>query len=114
MSERGPAAAPPAGMAVTDHQIAQVLDSLLRETNALTTITAVVEQLQSKLGVNLLHKIDFIRSQTTISTYSTPISCPWVNRLSALGSVNFMFFNSDYLIICKFIDYCTFVEFMLI
>ncbi|XP_047973552.1 uncharacterized protein LOC125216001 isoform X1 [Salvia hispanica] len=63
MSERGPAAAPPAGMAVTDHQIAQALDCLLRETNALTTITAVVEQLQSKLGVNLLHKIDFIRSQ---------------------------------------------------
>ncbi|KAL1566984.1 formin-like protein 18 isoform X2 [Salvia divinorum] len=62
MTERGPAAPPP-GMAVTDHQIAQALDSLLREANALTTVTGVVEQLQSKLGVNLIHKIDFIRTQ---------------------------------------------------
>ncbi|KAH6764410.1 SWIB complex BAF60b domain-containing protein [Perilla frutescens var. hirtella] len=62
MTERG-AAAPPAGMAVTEQQLAQALESLLRETNAATTISGVVEQLESKLGVNLVHKIDFIRSQ---------------------------------------------------
>ncbi|KAK6132990.1 hypothetical protein DH2020_033281 [Rehmannia glutinosa] len=62
MSERGPPA-PPVGMVVTDQQLAEALDSLLRETNAFTSLNGVVQQLESKLGVNLSHKIDFIRSQ---------------------------------------------------
>ncbi|KAI3456857.1 hypothetical protein Pfo_013520 [Paulownia fortunei] len=62
MSERG-AAAPPAGMVVTEQQIAEALESILRDTNAFTSLNGVVQQLESKLGVNLSHKIDFIRSQ---------------------------------------------------
>ncbi|KAK6154460.1 hypothetical protein DH2020_008708 [Rehmannia glutinosa] len=62
MSERGPPA-PPAGMVVTDQQLAEALDSLLRDNNAFTSLNGVVQQLESKLGVNLSHKIDFIRSQ---------------------------------------------------
>ncbi|KAI3466450.1 hypothetical protein Pfo_023113 [Paulownia fortunei] len=62
MSERGPAA-PPAGMVVTEQQLAEALESLLRDTNAFTSLNGVVQQLESKLGVNLSHKVDFIRSQ---------------------------------------------------
>ncbi|KAL3821088.1 hypothetical protein ACJIZ3_006993 [Penstemon smallii] len=62
MNERG--AAPAAGMmAVTEQQIAEALESLLREANVFTSLNGVVQQLESKLGVNLGHKIDFIRSQ---------------------------------------------------
>ncbi|KAL3851162.1 hypothetical protein ACJIZ3_013044 [Penstemon smallii] len=64
MSEKGAAeAAPPAVMAATEQQIAEGLESLLRETNTFTSLNGVVQQLESKLGVDLRHKIDFIRSQ---------------------------------------------------
>ncbi|XP_057486400.1 uncharacterized protein LOC130772527 [Actinidia eriantha] len=60
MGERGPT------MVVSDQDIAQALESLLRETNPSTTLTSlngVVQQLQSKLGFDLTHKVDFIRNQ---------------------------------------------------
>ncbi|KAL0362888.1 UNVERIFIED_CONTAM: hypothetical protein Scaly_1244000 [Sesamum calycinum] len=63
MSERGGAAAPPAGLVVTEQQIAEALEALLRETNTFTSLNGVVQQLESKLGVNLSHRVDFIRSQ---------------------------------------------------
>ncbi|KAG8386060.1 hypothetical protein BUALT_Bualt03G0109700 [Buddleja alternifolia] len=66
MSERGAGAgAPPAGMmvAVTEQQIAEALHSLLSYTTAFTSLNAVVQHLESKLGANLSHKIDFIRTQ---------------------------------------------------
>ncbi|XP_011097816.1 uncharacterized protein LOC105176645 [Sesamum indicum] len=61
MSERGPAATP-AGMVVTEQQLAEALESLLGETNAFASLNGVVQQLESNFGVNLSHKIDFIRS----------------------------------------------------
>ncbi|PSR85279.1 Upstream activation factor subunit spp27 like [Actinidia chinensis var. chinensis] len=60
MGERGPT------MVVSDQDIAQALESLLRETNpsiTLTSLNGVVQQLQSKLGFDLTHKVDFIRNQ---------------------------------------------------
>ncbi|KAL7088013.1 hypothetical protein ACP275_13G103700 [Erythranthe tilingii] len=62
MSERGEPA-PPSEMVVTEHQIAEALGSLLRDISAFTTLNGVVQQLESKLGVNLNHRIDFIRGQ---------------------------------------------------
>ncbi|KAK1360860.1 Upstream activation factor subunit UAF30 [Heracleum sosnowskyi] len=51
---------------VTEQDIAESVETLLREANPnFTTYTSlhdVVEQLESKLGFNLSHKIDFIRS----------------------------------------------------
>ncbi|KAK4439738.1 Upstream activation factor subunit UAF30 [Sesamum alatum] len=67
MSDRGAAAAPPAaaaaGQAVTEQQIAEALEALLRDANAFTSLNGVVQQLESKLGVNLSHRVDFIRTQ---------------------------------------------------
>ncbi|KAL6311056.1 hypothetical protein AAG906_011741 [Vitis piasezkii] len=50
---------------VTDEAIAEALDSLIREStpSQFTSINGVVLQLESKLGLNLSHKLDFIRSQ---------------------------------------------------
>ncbi|CAK9165471.1 unnamed protein product [Ilex paraguariensis] len=51
---------------VSDQDIAEGLESLLRESNpnnSLNSLHAVVQQLQSKLGLDLTHKIDFIRTQ---------------------------------------------------
>ncbi|XP_047951933.1 uncharacterized protein LOC125197253 [Salvia hispanica] len=73
MTEKG-AAAPPAEMAVTDNQIAQALDSLIRDTNSFNTLSGVVEQLESQLGVNLFHKIDFIRTQIHHLLQSHPLN----------------------------------------
>lgn len=51
---------------VTDQDIAESVETLLREANpnftAYTSLHDVVQQLESKLGFNLSHKIDFIRS----------------------------------------------------
>lgn len=51
---------------LTDQDIAESVETLLREANPnFTTYTSlhdVVQQLESKLGFNLSHKIDFIRS----------------------------------------------------
>ncbi|KAL3644072.1 hypothetical protein CASFOL_012004 [Castilleja foliolosa] len=63
MSERSPAAPPPDRMVVTEQQVWEALVSLLREANTFTSLNGVVQQLESKLGVNLSHKIDFIRTQ---------------------------------------------------
>uniref|UniRef100_A0A5B7BMD2 Upstream activation factor subunit UAF30 n=1 Tax=Davidia involucrata TaxID=16924 RepID=A0A5B7BMD2_DAVIN len=59
MNERG-------ATMVSDQDIAAALESLLREANPNTTFTSlsgVVQQLESKLGLDLTHKVDFIRSQ---------------------------------------------------
>lgn len=47
----------------TDQEISQALQTLLRESSPKTTFSDVIQQLQSKLGVDLTHKLDFIRSQ---------------------------------------------------
>lgn len=49
---------------VTDQEIAQALDTVLRdpESNP-TSLNAVVHQLESKLGFDLTHKVDLIRTQ---------------------------------------------------
>ncbi|KAG5551020.1 hypothetical protein RHGRI_009450 [Rhododendron griersonianum] len=60
MSERGAATT-----MVSDQAIAESLESLLRETNPRTTLTSfnsVVQHLESKLGLDLTHKLDFIRN----------------------------------------------------
>ncbi|KZV56373.1 hypothetical protein F511_00370 [Dorcoceras hygrometricum] len=62
MSEAGPQVTPPE-MVVTEHQIAEELTSLLSGANSFTSLNGVVQQLESKLGVDLSQKIDFIRSQ---------------------------------------------------
>ncbi|KAF3453370.1 hypothetical protein FNV43_RR03810 [Rhamnella rubrinervis] len=58
---------------VTDQEISQALQSLLHESSnpsnpntifsGFTTLNGVVQQLESKLGVNLSHKAEFIGSQ---------------------------------------------------
>ncbi|XP_051125668.1 uncharacterized protein LOC127247730 isoform X2 [Andrographis paniculata] len=66
MSDRGAGAAPAAAAAgglVTDHQIAEALEVLLRDASSFTSLNGVVQQLESKLGVDLSHRIDFIRAQ---------------------------------------------------
>ncbi|XP_073308774.1 uncharacterized protein [Primulina huaijiensis] len=62
MSETGAAVTPPE-MVVTEQQIAEELTSLLRDVNAFTSLNGVVQQLETKLRVDLNQKIDFIRSQ---------------------------------------------------
>ncbi|PSS06097.1 Upstream activation factor subunit spp27 like [Actinidia chinensis var. chinensis] len=69
MGERGPT------MVVSDQDIAQALESLLRETNPSTTLTSlnsVVQQLQSKLRFDLTHKVDFIRNQIHLLLLRSP------------------------------------------
>ncbi|XP_051135811.1 uncharacterized protein LOC127254637 [Andrographis paniculata] len=61
MGERVTAAA--AEMAVTEQQLAEALESILLDTTAFTSLNGVVQQLESKLGVDLSHKLDFIRGQ---------------------------------------------------
>lgn len=58
MSERGTTM-------VSDEDIARALESLFREPNPNPnpTFIAIVQQLQSKLGYDLAHKVDFIRAQ---------------------------------------------------
>lgn len=67
MSERGAQPQPqppPAGMVVTEQQIAEALESFLRDANnGFSSLSDVVQQLESKLGVNLSHRIDFITAQ---------------------------------------------------
>ncbi|KAL6999183.1 hypothetical protein U1Q18_000343 [Sarracenia purpurea var. burkii] len=72
MSERG-------ATMVSDQDIAQALNSLLRETNPssiLTSLNGVVQQLESKLGLDLTHKIDFIRNQIHLFLRPPPPSPP--------------------------------------
>lgn len=59
MSERG-------ATMVSDQDIAEALQSLLRESRPnfqFSSLGAVVHQLESKLGFDLTHKVDFIRNQ---------------------------------------------------
>ncbi|KAF8023809.1 hypothetical protein BT93_F1097 [Corymbia citriodora subsp. variegata] len=63
----------------TDQEISQALQSLLRDPNpnkpngpTLTSFNDVVQQLQSKLGVDLSHKLDFIRAQIHLLFQSSP------------------------------------------
>ncbi|KAH7546814.1 hypothetical protein FEM48_Zijuj01G0241000 [Ziziphus jujuba var. spinosa] len=61
---------------VTDQEILQGLQSLIRESssnpNGLNTLSDVVQQLESKLGVDLSHKSDFIRAQIQLLFRSHP------------------------------------------
>lgn len=56
-----------AGMVVSDQDIAEALDSLFRDNNpenpTFTSLNGIVQHLESKLGLDLSHKIDFIRSR---------------------------------------------------
>ncbi|KAL2483720.1 SWIB complex BAF60b domain-containing protein [Forsythia ovata] len=67
MTESG--GAPPAaagGVVASDQEIAEALESILRDctnNNAFASLNGVVRQLESKLGFDLSHKIEFIRSQ---------------------------------------------------
>ncbi|XP_022886574.1 uncharacterized protein LOC111402471 isoform X1 [Olea europaea var. sylvestris] len=67
MSESGGAPPEADGVVVaSDQEIAEALGSLLRDctnNNAFASLNDVVRQLESKLGFDLNHKIDFIRSQ---------------------------------------------------
>ncbi|CAL5405440.1 unnamed protein product [Camellia sinensis] len=68
MSERG-------ATMVSDQDIAEALESLLRETNPsspITSLNGVVQQLESKLGLDLSHKVDFIRTQIQFLFRSHP------------------------------------------
>ncbi|PSR96259.1 Upstream activation factor subunit spp27 like [Actinidia chinensis var. chinensis] len=72
MSERGPTM-------VSDQDIAQALDSLLRQTNPNTTLNSlndVVQHLESKTGLDLTHKVDFIRTQIHLLLRPPPPSQP--------------------------------------
>lgn len=67
---------------VTDQEISQALQSLLHESSNLsnpnsifsgfTTLNDIVQQLESKLGVNLSHKADFIGAQIHLLFRSHP------------------------------------------
>lgn len=51
---------------VSDQELAEALESLLRQANPNTSFTSlhdVVQQLESKLGLDLSHKVEFIRNQ---------------------------------------------------
>ncbi|KAK7292456.1 hypothetical protein RIF29_08237 [Crotalaria pallida] len=53
---------------VTDEEIAKGVESVLRHSdpNSITTLNAVVQQLEGKLGLDLSHKAAFIRDQIDI------------------------------------------------
>ncbi|KAJ7963709.1 Upstream activation factor subunit spp27 [Quillaja saponaria] len=63
---------------VTDQEISQAIQSLLQESNpnTFTTLNGVVHDLQSKLGRDLTHKIDFINTQIHILLGSHPPQPP--------------------------------------
>ncbi|XP_058218839.1 uncharacterized protein LOC131329622 [Rhododendron vialii] len=64
---------------VSDQDIVQAIDSLLRETNPVTTLTSlngVVHQLESNLGLDLTHKLDFIRNQIHLLLLQSPPQPP--------------------------------------
>ncbi|GAA0139614.1 chromatin/chromatin-binding, or -regulatory protein [Lithospermum erythrorhizon] len=62
MSERGGGGDNPP--VVSNHEIAEALHNILRETNPnLFNLNVVVHQLQSRLGIDLSPKLDFIRFQ---------------------------------------------------
>ncbi|XP_059666484.1 formin-like protein 18 [Cornus florida] len=72
MNERG-------ATMVSDQDIAEALESLLREANPNTTLTSlngVVQQLESKLGLVLTHKVDFIRNQIQLLLRPQPTPPP--------------------------------------
>lgn len=57
-------------MVVSDEEVSEAIHSLFRETNprtrTFTTLNQVVQELQSKLGHDLTHKLDFITSQINL------------------------------------------------
>lgn len=63
---------------VSDHELADALGSLLRESNpnTFTSINGVVQQLESKLGLDLSTKFDFIRNQIHLLFRSQPQQQP--------------------------------------
>ncbi|GMH05781.1 hypothetical protein Nepgr_007621 [Nepenthes gracilis] len=63
---------------VSDQEIAESLEALFRETNpnSFASIDDVVQRLQSELGFDLSHKIDFIRAQISLIFNSPPLPQP--------------------------------------
>ncbi|KAA8523602.1 hypothetical protein F0562_010025 [Nyssa sinensis] len=61
---------------VSDQDIAAALESLVREASPNTTLNDVVQQLESKLGLDLTHKVDFIRAQIHFLLRSEPPHLP--------------------------------------
>ena len=59
---------------VSDQDIAKGVESLLRHSdpNSITTVNAVVQQLEAKLGLDLSHKAAFIRDQIDLLLRSHP------------------------------------------
>ncbi|RDY04148.1 spp27, partial [Mucuna pruriens] len=61
---------------VTEEEIAEAVESLLRESNprsrSFTTLNQVVEELQAKLGHDLTHKLDFITARINLLFGSQP------------------------------------------
>lgn len=59
---------------VSDQDIAKGVEYLLRHSdpNSITTVNGVVEQLETKLGLNLSHKAGFIRDQIDLFLRSQP------------------------------------------
>jgi len=59
---------------VSDQDIAKGVESLLRHSdpNSITTVNAVVQQLEAKLGLDLSHKAPFIRDQIDLLLRSHP------------------------------------------
>ncbi|CAL5202267.1 unnamed protein product [Lathyrus oleraceus] len=57
-------------MVISDEEVSEAIHSLFRETNprtrTFTTLNQVVQELQSKLGHDLTHKLDFITSQINL------------------------------------------------
>lgn len=78
-------------MVLSDRDIAEALDALFRESNPnnlpFNSINAIVQHLESKLGLNLSHKIDFIRSQ--IQLYFQPPPQPHKDHFTLHQNPNF-------------------------
>lgn len=63
---------------VTDEELSRAIESLFNDDNAnpnpraFTTLNSVVQDLESKLGLDLSHKVDFIRAQIHLLFRSHP------------------------------------------
>ncbi|XP_022893712.1 uncharacterized protein LOC111408142 [Olea europaea var. sylvestris] len=60
---------------VSDQEIAECLETLLRQSNpgSLTSLNGIVQQLEAELGLDLSHKAGFIREQITSLHRSHPL-----------------------------------------
>ncbi|XP_057540490.1 uncharacterized protein LOC130818357 [Amaranthus tricolor] len=74
---------------VSDQEIAEGIESLFRETNpnSFTSLNDVVVRLQSKLGFDLTHKIDFIRAHISLLFTSQPPAPPAPPQVAQTANV---------------------------